>query len=92
MASGGCPGIPDGTVRFPDCLGFDRASEASTRDRRVLVGRLEDRFERFVRSFFIWRCVCARPVHPAGMTASGCRDGAMGGLDDELEAQVARSC
>jgi hypothetical protein len=26
------------------------------------------------------------------MTAEGCRDGTMGVLDDELEAQVARSC
>jgi hypothetical protein len=30
-------------------------------------------------------------VHPGGMTAAGDRDGAMGVLDDELEAQVARS-
>ena len=30
-------------------------------------------------------------VHPGGMTAAGDRDGALGVLDDELEAQVARS-
>jgi hypothetical protein len=30
-------------------------------------------------------------VHPGGMTAAGDQDGAMGVLDDELEAQVARS-
>ncbi|MBU6173367.1 MAG: hypothetical protein KGQ60_06155 [Planctomycetes bacterium] len=51
MARGGCPGIPDGTVRFPDWLGFGLASETSTRDRVVLVGRLDDRCESSVRSF-----------------------------------------
>ena len=51
MAYGGCPGIPDGTVRFPDWLGFGLASKTSTRDRVVLVGRLDDRCERSVRSF-----------------------------------------
>jgi len=30
-------------------------------------------------------------VHPGGMTAAGDQDGAMGVLDDELEAQVTRS-
>jgi len=53
MASGGCPGIPDGTVRFPVWPGFGLASETSTRDRVVLVGRLDDRCERSVRSFLL---------------------------------------
>jgi len=39
MASGGCPGIPDGTVRFPVWPGFGLVSKTSTRDRVVLVGR-----------------------------------------------------
>ncbi|MFM9064842.1 MAG: hypothetical protein ACKOOI_17655, partial [Pirellula sp.] len=34
------PGIPDGTVRFPVWPGFGLASQTSTRDRVVLVGRL----------------------------------------------------
>ncbi|MFN9416226.1 MAG: hypothetical protein ACOVQH_04030 [Burkholderiaceae bacterium] len=42
MASGGCPGIPDGTVRFPVWPGFGLVSKTSTRDRVVLVGRLDD--------------------------------------------------
>ena len=53
MASGGCPGIPDGTVRFPVWPSFGLASETSTRDRVVLVGRLDDRCERSVRSFLL---------------------------------------
>lgn len=52
MAYGGCPGIPDGTVRFPDWLGFGLASKTSTRDRVVLVGRLDDRCESSVRFFY----------------------------------------
>jgi len=53
MASGGCPGIPDGTVRFPVWPGFGLVSKTSTRDRVVLVGRLDDRCESSIRSFLL---------------------------------------
>jgi hypothetical protein len=77
-------GVPS---RYESPLGFFRGQHTKVFSKLSELGRL------FVASI---SRVASRlqldaldRLHPGGMTAAGDRDGALGVLDDELEAQVA---